>query len=324
MTSAAPSGAAPAPLVSIVLPVYNGGAFLAGALDGIRNQTVTDWELIAVDDGSSDDSAACLAAAAAGDPRIRVITHAANRGIGAAYNSGLEAARGRWLAFAEQDDRSLPGRLAAQIAAAEAHGVPIVSARVGLLDADGAVRGAWPDDPGVPAVLTAPGRRPAESILVAHVAIANATLVFDRAAIGADELRCDAAFRRCCQDADLLMRLLRRHPSVLLREVMVHQRRHPGHASATGDPAAMLPDMRRLLARHRPLLFANAPLPAALDTWRRAWSTQYHFEAVIGRNTPRGWGLLLLSALLWPGNPRLRATLERRLGGGRSGPPGKT
>ncbi|HEX7877955.1 MAG TPA: hypothetical protein VF720_01020, partial [Candidatus Eisenbacteria bacterium] len=155
----------------------------------------------------------------------------------------------------------------------------------------------------------------AEKILVAHLPLANATFLFDRHALPAEELRCDEGFRRCCQDADLLMRLLRRHPSVLLPEVHVHQRRYPGQESATGNPAAMVPDMRRLLRQHRSLLFREAPFLAALGTWVRAWSTQYHFEALVGRGTWRGYGFMALSAILWPGNPRLRGTLGRRLAG---------
>ena len=90
-----------------MLPVYNGGRFLAGALEALRAQTLTDWELIAVDDGSTDDSLARLEAAARDDARVRVIRHAANRGIGAAFVSGLLAAGAKHVYAAARTPQTL-------------------------------------------------------------------------------------------------------------------------------------------------------------------------------------------------------------------------
>ena len=109
------------PAVSILLPVYNAAATLERALDSIAAQTFADWELIAVDDGSTDASAALLGAWAARDARVRVIT-AAHRGIAAALNAGLAAARGPRIARMDADDVMLPDRLGAQCAFLDAHG----------------------------------------------------------------------------------------------------------------------------------------------------------------------------------------------------------
>jgi glycosyltransferase involved in cell wall biosynthesis len=305
--------AAETDLVSVILPVYNGLPWLADAVRSIRAQTHRHWELIAVDDGSADGSGDHLREAGAADDRIRIVTHPANRGISAAYNSGLAVARGRYVAFQEQDDISLPGRLERQLAVMRELGVPIVSTRVGLLDRAGSVYATWPDDLGEAIEVNPPGYRLGHRILHSHTNIANSSLFLDRNAIVPGDLQFDEQFRRCCQDADLHVRLSLRYASVRLPEVLVHVRRFPEQDSATAYAAAMLPDMRRLLAKYVPRLRAEAPLAPAVQTMIRAWSTQLHFEAACRGGNWRGFSLLLLGLLLWPGNPRILRTLRNRL-----------
>lgn len=91
------------PTISIILPCYNSGGLLAGCLDSIIAQTYEDFELLAIDDGSSDGTAALLDAYAAKDARIRVF-HQENRGEACARNRGIEAARGRYIYFTDHDD----------------------------------------------------------------------------------------------------------------------------------------------------------------------------------------------------------------------------
>ena len=92
-----------APLVSIIVPVYNYKAYLCRCLDSIAAQTLADWECLVVDDGSSDGSAAVCDEYAAKDPRF-VVIHKENGGISSARNAGLEAARGEFVMFCDQDD----------------------------------------------------------------------------------------------------------------------------------------------------------------------------------------------------------------------------
>jgi glycosyltransferase involved in cell wall biosynthesis len=101
--------------VSVLLPIFNGAATLERALDSIRRQTWTDWELLAVDDGSTDVTAAILDAMAAADRRIRV-SRRQHEGLVAALNAGLEQARGELIARMDADDESYPERLAEQVA----------------------------------------------------------------------------------------------------------------------------------------------------------------------------------------------------------------
>src|SRR5262245_12573229 len=105
----------PHPTVSVVLPVYNGAAFLEAALASVRAQTHADWEMLLVDDGSTDATPAIAAAAAAADPRILVLRKS-NGGISAALNLGLSQARGEWIARLDSDDEMEPDRLRRQLA----------------------------------------------------------------------------------------------------------------------------------------------------------------------------------------------------------------
>jgi glycosyltransferase involved in cell wall biosynthesis len=97
----------------VVLPVWNAAATLARAVASIRGQNLADWELIAVDDGSTDGSPDVLAALARADRRVRV-QRQPHRGIVAALNAGLAAARGAFIARMDADDEARSERLAEQ------------------------------------------------------------------------------------------------------------------------------------------------------------------------------------------------------------------
>jgi len=107
------------PTVSILMPVYNGDRYLRAAVDSILAQTMTDFELIVIDDASSDGSQTILNSYA--DPRLRVIRHSRNKGIVEALNNGLSQVRGRYIARMDADDISYPCRLEKQVAFLEKH-----------------------------------------------------------------------------------------------------------------------------------------------------------------------------------------------------------
>ena len=102
------------PRVSVLLPVRDAAATLPACLDSLLGQTLADFEVVAVDDGSSDASSGLLARAAAGDPRLRV-QRRAHRGLVAALNAGLAVARAPLLARMDADDVAHPERLEQQV-----------------------------------------------------------------------------------------------------------------------------------------------------------------------------------------------------------------
>lgn len=96
-----------APTVSIIVPVYNAGATLRRCIDSVLKQEFTDFELLLIDDGSTDDSASICDEYAAGDSRIRVF-HKKNSGVSDSRNLALEEARGTYLQFLDSDDWITP------------------------------------------------------------------------------------------------------------------------------------------------------------------------------------------------------------------------
>ncbi len=103
------------PLVSVIIPVYNGERYLSGTIGSVIAQTEKDWEIVAVNDGSTDRSQALLEACAARNPgRIRVIS-VQNGGVSRARNRGVSEARGTYIAFLDQDDLWSPQKLQLQL-----------------------------------------------------------------------------------------------------------------------------------------------------------------------------------------------------------------
>lgn len=111
--SAADQAISQPPLFSVVIPAYNAEAFVEEALDSVSAQTFPDYEVLLVDDGSSDSTASRAALWAAAHPEIRwQLISQPNKGIGGSRNAGVFAARGDYLAFLDVDDLWLPEKLA--------------------------------------------------------------------------------------------------------------------------------------------------------------------------------------------------------------------
>jgi glycosyltransferase involved in cell wall biosynthesis len=101
--------------VTVLLPVYNGEAYLREAIESILSQSYADFELLVIDDGSTDQTPEILAHYAAVDPRVRVLQHYPNRGVAFALDRGLNEAHGLFVAQIGADDEALPGRLQKQV-----------------------------------------------------------------------------------------------------------------------------------------------------------------------------------------------------------------
>jgi len=101
------------PIVTVLMPVYNGAKYLSEAIDSILNQTFEDFEFLIIDDGSTDDSLEFIKSY--DDHRMRLVVNDKNIGQTATLNKGLELAVGKYIARMDQDDISLPFRLEKQI-----------------------------------------------------------------------------------------------------------------------------------------------------------------------------------------------------------------
>jgi glycosyltransferase involved in cell wall biosynthesis len=133
-----------APRISVLLPVRNGLPWLTSCLDSLFAQSLTDFELIVLEDGSTDDTPAVLATIS--DPRLRVIA-TGGVGVARALNIGLEVARGEYVARQDADDESMPARLERQVALLDRHpDVDVVSTTAEYIDECGnVVSHAWVD-----------------------------------------------------------------------------------------------------------------------------------------------------------------------------------
>lgn len=112
-------------LISIVVPVYNAERYLPACVDSVLSQTYGNWELILVDDGSTDGSLAVCRKYAAKDPRVQVI-HQENQGVSAARNTGLEYVAGTYITFLDSDDYIDRDYLSVLLTSAVSHGADMV------------------------------------------------------------------------------------------------------------------------------------------------------------------------------------------------------
>ncbi|NJN81474.1 MAG: glycosyltransferase [Caldilineaceae bacterium] len=210
------------PAVSVLLSVYNGERYLPAAIESILAQTFADFELIAIDDGSTDSSATILSGYAAADPRVRVLSHQERWGLTRSLNQGLSEAEGELVARQDADDLSLPTRLARQVACVAASQQPLLVATGSeKIDAGGQVTSRHP--------LTAP------SVLLRWQLLFNnqfchSSVLFSRKAVaelgGYDETTAYA------QDFELWSRLTRLGGLVAIPDVLVQWRQHPHNITA--------------------------------------------------------------------------------------------
>lgn len=132
--------------LSILLPAYNAERYLKEAIDSTLAQTYADFELLLIDDGSTDDTLQIMREYEQQDERVRLITHA-NWGMGASLNHAIEEARHDWLVRMDADDVMLPYRLERQVAfVTENPDVGVASCLVEYIDATGRVIGKYTSD----------------------------------------------------------------------------------------------------------------------------------------------------------------------------------
>lgn len=133
------------PAVTVILPVYNAQRYIGAAVQSILDQTFRDFELIVINDGSTDGTLAILGQLAAVDSRIKLISRP-NTGYVVALNEGLDLARGEFIARMDADDISLPERFEKQVAYLRANpDCVLLGTNVAQMDADGMVIGPMPD-----------------------------------------------------------------------------------------------------------------------------------------------------------------------------------
>lgn len=224
------AGIAPSsPLVSIVMPVYNGSRYLREALDSILAQTYRPLEVIVLDDASTDDTPGILAAY--GDA-IRVVRQPANRGIYQTTNAGIALARGELIATYHSDDVYLPTIVEREVAFLERHPeAGAVFASDVFVDADGREFGRLTLPPGVP------GDRPLDYGLILNALLThkNRFLRCPTAMVRASVYREVGPYRaeefRIAADEEMWLRIARRYPLGVLAAHLLRYRHLHGNAT---------------------------------------------------------------------------------------------
>ncbi len=290
------------PLVSVVTPVFNPGSLLSRTVESLLAQTLSDFELIAVDDGSTDGSREALQAFAARDPRIRVILHPENRRTPTARNTGIEAARGEFVAFQNHDDHAEPERLERQVAFLRRHPHhDAVASAVDFADPAGrligqpAVPGGHPLDLRWTALVENPFH-PSSVMVRASLLRNDPSLRFDPSLTHRSDYGFHAQLISIASVGvipDVLVHYVlhpesisRRHAESMHRQsdIVSHraiQRELPGHALSPEQVAEM-----RAIVLHLPGAFAR-DLTATKRAWSHYWNLYDAFRARHGMDATK-------------------------------------
>lgn len=211
--------------VSVIVPAYNAADYLRQSVESILGQTFADFELIVVDDCSTDSTPDILASY--GDPRLRVVRNPQNMGVVGARNRAMEEVRGEYVASFDADDVSLPTRLAKQVAYLDANpGVALMGTASRYLE-DGKLQ---------------PGRRVAGStpLLVRWLLHISNPLVHPSLMYRADTIRrLGVLLREECkyaEDFDLHHRIMQVADVAFLDDPLILYRRHPGSITFKHEP----------------------------------------------------------------------------------------
>lgn len=248
------------PLISAIINVRNGAATLREAMDSVLAQTFQDWELIVWDDRSTDRSANVVAGY--NDQRVRYFLSPDDACLGKARRDGIRQARGEWIAFLDQDDVWLPGKLEKQLALAE-EGVGLIYGRTVRFYSSGFER----DYDHAHEYQPLPEGDIFTRLFTESCFIAMSSAMFRRSAI--DAVGGISGAVRIVPDYFLYLAVARQYRARAVQEVICRYRMHPGSMSQT-----------KALEMHREVLWLIDRWAPQLDSKIVAASRKRHFTAI--------------------------------------------
>jgi glycosyltransferase involved in cell wall biosynthesis len=226
------------PEISIILPTYNGSIYLAEAIESCLKQTYQDWELIIVDDCSTDATPDIIARYVARDSRINSIRHQTNRKLPEALNSGHALARGRYLMWTSDDNRLLSGALEEMHEFLQQHpDVGLVYTDCTIIDEHGRY------------IANCPARPPSE---LAYENALSPCFMYRRS-VYEDVGKYDTE-QFLAEDYEYWLRVYRRYPMGTLHKTLYEYRHHSGSLTNTQKSMAVWISAERALRKHLPYL----------------------------------------------------------------------
>jgi len=277
------------PLISVVIPSYNRAALIEKSIASIEQQSFRDFEIIVVDDGSSDDTEQVVTGLK--NPHLTYIRHPQNRGANAARNTGIQAARGEFIAFQDSDDTWHPDKLEKQQQALAAHSADICFCAFTRLH-----NGTESQVP-KPGYHIQPGCHKLHTTLLRGNFISCQTLLVKRQLLLSVGLFDEDLPR--LQDWEICLRLARSHPIVYVDESLVRVEIGDDSISRQIDNYARAADL--ILRKHRKD-FADDPVAASMFCINVALDALRHrkfrvFIRFLGRSIHQG-GLGIFPALI--------------------------
>ena len=272
------------PTVSAIMPTYNVERHVRDALDSVKGQSWQDWELVIVDDGSSDGTLKILEEYASRDRRIR-LHMAGHHGRGKARNACLERSRGKYIAICDSDDIVHHERFALQVAFLESnpeYGVVSANYLIFSDDLPLSAQRAFPDDPVSIRALFEKGR----------MGVCHGVSMFRKELLDLVGPYCPELLMS--EDLDLFLRFNEITRFYKLPEVLLHYRCNPTHLDY-GTWCALCGYAR--YAVHRRNSMRRGKVPKKLDEWRRSMSGLYlagivdnlRYMAFLFGNRLRNW-----------------------------------
>ncbi|MDB5458375.1 MAG: family 2 glycosyl transferase [Caulobacteraceae bacterium] len=211
------------PLVSVVLPVFNGGAYVERAVRSVLEQDYRRLEVIAIDDGSTDDSLRTLGRLQAQDGRLKIVSRE-NRGLVPTLNEGLQLAQGELIGRMDADDICYPTRISRQVETFRgAPSLGMCGTNFTIVHRSDRQHSAnvefWPD-------------RDLPILSLFFTAFRHSTVMFNRRVLDPQMLRYDPGYPHA-EDFDLFRRITGAHPTTVLREPLLAYRIHPASVTST-------------------------------------------------------------------------------------------
>ncbi len=228
-------------LVSIIMPSYNTGRFIAESIRSVQAQTYENWELIIVDDCSTDDTDEIIAAYS--DPRIRYLKNEINSGAAVSRNWGLREAKGRWIAFLDSDDLWHPEKLERQVRFMEETGYKFT-----YTDYKIQLNGAW-----LPYIYYGPDKVTKRK-MKDYCYFSTITVMYDREYVGLIQIEPV----RKNNDYAMWLRIIEKTPCYRLPECLSYYIKHDGSISSGS---------KLKLIRHHYIMWRVAEYKGPISAW---------------------------------------------------------